>query len=375
MVADVLLACAVAGGALLAVPFSAAVVWWVAVQSVPYVVRRTYPRVVLMVVSFGAIGQFAVHLVGSVTLFSYTVAVYSAAKYSTKKWALIATPIFVVVVACAPGVLRGYPLPILVTSSVTNVGIFVVAWALGMNGRRTKNLNELLQAQQEALVAEEKSKLELAKHAEKVRIAREMHDVVAHSLAVVVVQAEGATYAAAHTPTWSQQQHESTMSILRNTVQQAQRDTGQLVDVLRGPHQVDDFLVTHLSDVVRHVETARTSGWSVECVVQGEQGVLDAVPVSVVRAGYRIVGEAITNTLKHTTPGVTIEVLITATRDEVVVVVADNACVVTAFTPGNGVKGMQERAALVGGSLTAKVAPDGRFTVTAVLPMGPSPTP
>ncbi len=225
-----------------------------------------------------------------------------------------------------------------------------LSWTLGLLTRTYRRARDSRRAQasaeQDVVVEQERN-----------RIARDMHDVVAHSLAVVIAQADGARYASAKDPAAV----ETALATISATAREALGDVRLLLAQLR--HSQGDGPQPALADLDRLVEQFRASGLEVE---RTDQGSPDALASGQQLALFRIVQEALTNALRHgDTAG---PVTLAFDWAEPVSVVVSNALGDSAANPGgHGVVGMRERAALVGGSLTAGVNGD-RWVVAGTVP-------
>jgi signal transduction histidine kinase len=213
----------------------------------------------------------------------------------------------------------------------------------------------------------ELTELEQARRAvleERARIAREMHDVVAHHMSMIAVQAETAPYRITDLPPPALAE----FGTIAAGAREALGDMRRLLGVLRA--ETDESLRTPqpgLSDVAALVETAQRAG--VE-VTLAEDDVAE-VPEAVGLAAYRIVQEALANAARHA-PGGPVRVSVRGTADALWVEVGnDPGAAPTAATdgPGHGLVGMRERSALLGGTLEAGPAPDGGYRVAARLPL------
>jgi signal transduction histidine kinase len=200
--------------------------------------------------------------------------------------------------------------------------------------------------------------------AERTRIARELHDIVAHSVSVIAVQAGGARRLVHTKPDTAVE----ALTTIEQTARETMRELRQLLGVLRSENA--DEAAEHapqpgLDDVPRLVSA--DPALEVRLAVEGERR---DVPGTVSLAGYRIVQEALTNVRKHAGPA-TANVRIVYRPDAVEVTVEDNgrgAAAIKPGSPGFGVTGMGERAALCGGSVTTGPRPGGGWTVRATLP-------
>jgi signal transduction histidine kinase len=203
---------------------------------------------------------------------------------------------------------------------------------------------------------------EHATAAERARIAREMHDIVAHHLSVIVLQAAGARA--------SGRPAEATLEKIENSARQALSETRRLLGVLRAPDEETGLAPQPgISDLDALAASVQAAGLPVHLVIDGD---LAALPATVDVSVYRIVQEALTNVLKHAGPA-RADVTIGCGQDAVTIEVADDGTAEPdqhAPVGGHGLAGMRERAAVFGGELAAGPRPGGGYTVRARLPLG-----
>jgi signal transduction histidine kinase len=233
----------------------------------------------------------------------------------------------------------------------------VLAWTVGQ-WRRAQQAR--MRAEMRQAVAEERA-----------RIAREVHDVVAHTLSVMVIQAGAADDVFIERP-------EQARQALRAIETGARSALGELRLLLRafrpdvghdgaGEQREPGPSLARLDELA---DTVRATGMTVH--VQRE-GATDGLPAAVDLAAYRIVQEALTNTLRHAAGADKVSVRVTAEGECVKVTVVDNGRTPqggsAAAGEGRGLVGMKERARLVGGSLRAGPLPGGGFEVAARLPV------
>lgn len=220
-------------------------------------------------------------------------------------------------------------------------------WRVVLRARRTR----AAQLQAESLAIEER---------ERVRIARDMHDIVAHSLAVVIAQADGARYAAAAKPEMATE----ALGTIAQTARGALSDVRMLLTQLR--HRQGDGPQPTLADLEALFAQVRQAGIeprvTVDPMPPGEP------PGAIQLAVYRILQEALTNAIRHGDGAVDVHLAWLADRVDVDVrnTVSRDAAV---GVGGHGVIGMRERAQLVGGSLQAERR-GAQFVVHATLPIG-----
>jgi signal transduction histidine kinase len=219
-------------------------------------------------------------------------------------------------------------------------------WRVILAGRAT----QVAKAQAELLAAEEQ---------ERVRIARDMHDIVAHSLAVVIAQADGARYAAAANPEVAT----DTLATIGQTARSALSDVRLLLTQLR--HRQGDGPQPTLADLEDLFAQVRQAGVepriTVDPMPPGEP------PGAIQLAVFRILQEALTNAIRHGDGAV--DVRLSWWQDRVDLEVVNVATDRAPAGGGHGLIGMRERAQLVGGSLQAE-AEGGMFVVRASLPIG-----
>jgi signal transduction histidine kinase len=206
----------------------------------------------------------------------------------------------------------------------------------------------------------------LAAAAERARISREMHDVVAHSLAVVVSLANGATAKLARDPQQSREALESISELGR----QALADTRRLLSVLRA-EDGDSARAPQpgIEEIADLVDRAASTGLAATLTVRGDPV---GVPAGLALSAYRIVQEAITNAVKHAEGATTVGVELTWTPRLLEIAVSDNGRgdrPSAGVARGFGLAGMRERAALYGGTATAGPGPQGGWTVNATIPV------
>jgi signal transduction histidine kinase len=206
----------------------------------------------------------------------------------------------------------------------------------------------------------------LAAVAERARISREMHDVVAHSLAVVISLANGATAKLGRDPEQSREALESISELGR----QALADTRRLLSVLRSDEgDAARAPQTGIEQIADLVDRATFTGLAATLAVRG-----DPVPVApgLALSAYRIVQEALTNAVKHAegASAVAVELAWTPFRLDIAVTDDGRGCGPPAGSPGGfGLVGMRERAALYGGTTTAGPRPAGGWSVRATIPI------
>jgi signal transduction histidine kinase len=250
-----------------------------------------------------------------------------------------------------------------------SIGVTVVAaWALG-DLRRARMLRiAALEERAQLLDLERHQEMRLAATAERARIARELHDVVAHSLSVVIAQADGGRYAGRADP----EAATGALDAIAATGRQALTDMRSLLGVLREGGGEEYAPQPDVAAVAGLVDDVRASGLDVDLIVEGEPRPMPAGPQL---AAFRIVQESLTNVLKHAGPAGRAWVRLQWRPDALELSVLDDgrgasAAMVTADGGGQGLRGMRERATLHGGRLEAGPRSGGGFGVHAALPYG-----
>ena len=252
------------------------------------------------------------------------------------------------------------------------VALWLLAYVLRFNRERSAVL-----ADRAATAERERDHLaRLAAADERAAIARELHDVVAHSLAVMIAQADGASYAIDQDPGRARE----AMRTVAGTGRDALEDMHRIVDVLRGTGEATsapERRPVGVGELAGLAERARAAGLDVRVAI-GELGRLTpAVELTV----YRIVQEGLTNALRHAGPGARAEVTLELQAGGVVLVVADDGAAgsaeggpvgaggAAARSGGNGLVGMRERVAVHGGEFTAGPRTGGGWRLRASIPV------
>ena len=232
------------------------------------------------------------------------------------------------------------------------------------------SIGSRLRAQHSLVTQTERAEAERARRAvleERTRIARELHDVVAHHMSLIAVRAETAPYRLTGLTDSAQAEFSSLSEVAREALAEMRR----LLGVLRYDQPAALAPQPQLADLPALVDAARQAGAPVEFSAPTALG---QVPAGVGVCAYRIVQESLSNASQHA-PGAPVTVSVDHDRGAVLLRVANGPGAHPApsgneHRPGHGLTGMHERVALLGGSLTAGPAPDGGFVVSAVLPLG-----
>jgi signal transduction histidine kinase len=221
-------------------------------------------------------------------------------------------------------------------------------------------------AQRDLADQTERIELERARLAvleERARIARELHDVVAHHMSLIAVRAETAPYRLSDVPEPVRAEFQSLSAAAR----EAMADMRRLLGVLRHDQPSERSPQPRLSDLPVLIDAARQAG---VCVELTALAALDQVPAGVGVCAYRIVQESLSNASQHA-PGAAVTISVDHDAGAVLLRVANGPGESAGHSgDGHGLVGMRERVELLGGSLSAGPAPGGGFVVSAVLPLG-----
>ena len=329
----------------------------------PLVLRRIFPVPVLawLIAASVVTGLWNHHVIAG---FALMVALYTVATTHTRRDALVAAAVLELVVIAVAIHVSGSGFWY---DSIFLSGLIGAAVGLGLYVATRREYLAELHDRAQRLERERDQQGALAAAAERARITREMHDVVAHHLTVMVALSDGAVAAMATSP-------ERGIEVMRSvsaTGRRALADTRRLLGVLRdsttddGPETRQP--VPELADLEVLLERVRAAGLPTTYEVQGSA---TDVPAGVQLTVYRLVQEALTNTLKHGGPDAKAAVRLRRRPGELLVDVVDDGAGVSVATPvvvGGGLTGMQERVHAYGGDISAGPGRPSGWRVTARL--------
>jgi len=247
----------------------------------------------------------------------------------------------------------------------TNAALFIGAFALGRSANDRRQ--NLILMQDHAALAEDArvEKAQLAVADERLRIAQELHDVLAHSLGVIALQAG----VGAHVIDVDPVEAKASLLAVAQTSRSALTEVRRILGALRGQDNPATYHPPPALDAVVDLAAELTAaGLPVGVQVEGER---DGVPAALALTAYRLVQESLTNVLKHAGPA-RAEVIIRYQPGVLVLEVVDDGkgspVTTGSAAPGHGQLGMRERVAVWGGSLTTGPGPCGGYRVAARLP-------
>ena len=352
---------------------SVAALLLVALASLVLACRNRWPLAVLAVSTAAVVGYTLLGYVNGAALLAPAAAVYAVATNLNVLRALIASAVALAALLAATASTN--PFGTATGGPVVVLPVLVAAACLG--GIAVANRRAFVASIQAR--AEDEARLRIDE--ERLRIARELHDVVAHTMSTINVQASAAAMVLTERPEAAAQ----SLQAIRTASKNGLRELRAILNVLR---QADDAEPTApapgLAQVDALIAGANQAGLPTTLTVTGETA---ALPAGIDLAAYRIIQESLTNAIRHAGPA-TATVSLTYRADALLIEVADTGRGVAPATArdvsnghgsghsvswqpssGHGLVGMRERAAAAGGMLQAGPAPGGGFTVTATIPL------
>jgi signal transduction histidine kinase len=306
--------------------------------------RRRHPVLVTVVVLLATAGYYLTSASDGPLIIALVVALYTAAAEGRLRAAVVIAAVSML--AAALGTFAGNP-------DVNGVGLFMLdGWlvatvALGWVGHTRRAYAE--QAQQRAATEQ------------RLRIAREVHDVVGHHISLINVQSAAALHRIGKDPA----QARAALGAIKESSRAALRDLRATLGVLRQADEAAPVApAAGLAHIGELVESAERAGLTVRARTSGAAGPL---PTEIDLAAYRIIQESLTNVARHS-DATAVSVRVDCAPRQVTVEVADNGQAPVPPAGGTGISGMRERARALGGDLTAGPGPRGGFLVCARLP-------
>ena len=332
-----------------------------AAVAVPLLWRRSYPLVVFCVVVVAVMG--AANTIPYPSITGGVLAAYSVAAYGERQWLSLSAVIVVavIVIVVFPG-----PLPRL-PAFPGGFLLLVTPWLAGnATHLRQRRIDSVTRRNLE--LEHERSEAERVLGAERARIARELHDVVAHSVGVMVVQAGAARQVLRSKPDRATEALVAVEESGREALDELRHLLGLLTDTSESPLAPQPGL----DALPALVERVKGAGLSVSLRIEGDQRRL---PPGADLAAYRVVQEALTNALRHS-GGASTDVVVAYGPDHLRLTIVDDGRSVPSVPTwpkqqgaGRGLMGMRERVALYGGTFDAGPRAVGGYAVTVRLPM------
>ena len=324
-------------------------------NTVPLLWRRRYPIPMYLIQNVGLFAWLAPPLLTS--LLAVFIGCYSMSLYSSHRSLSLAIPLGQAALLAVVGIpLHFYTpaIPAWLAELTAGVGVWLAGDAVRGLRERSRRLERERELVAQVAIAEEQA-----------RIARELHDIVAHSVSIMVVQAGAARRLIAGSPGRAAE----ALQTVEESGRQALSELRQLLGVLSEDSQEAALAPQPgLAQLDVLVERLRQTGFAVELT---REGAGEAVPPGLELAGYRVVQEALTNALKHAGGAPTrVVVRFADGRLELEVRNARGPAASDAQGAGRGLVGMRQRVAVYGGDLEAGPLPDGGFAVRARLPLG-----
>ena len=337
--------------------------------------RRRYPAAVLGAVAAGVVALVVMGAALGGSFLAVLCASYSAAVYGSRRLVigLVTGALAAVLLIGIPrsfgfggSVIHAVPVPtILAAAGAALFGLLIRSQFSARNAQLA-----MMAERAEWATAQRDQEARRATLAERLRIARELHDIVAHHVSVIVIQAQGAQRVAGREPDRARQ----AMADVERTARTALEEMRRMLGLLRSPDDAEDTGTLDVAHGVADIAAlaARMAGAGV-AVTTRTTGEPFAVPEDVGLAVYRIAQEALTNVLKHAGPAHA-EVHLHYGEQLEITVTDDGrgaAAVLTGTAPpgaGRGTTGMRERVVMLGGRFAAGPQPGGGFRVHAVIP-------
>jgi signal transduction histidine kinase len=335
--------------------------------ALPVIFRRVYPVAAFAAgIAVGAVQVLVVPFPTSADV-SIMILLYTLAACRPRRTSVLGllACLLGAVIACLHWGVFNHVKPV---TALTFLGLLIalplLAWLFGDSVRWRRGYYTALEERARRLESERDALAQVAAAAERARIARELHDVVAHHVSVMVVQADGAAFALERSP----EKVSAALTAISSTGRQALAEMRRLLGILRSPQQAAADLapVPGTGDLGPLLEQA---GIPVTFSQDGRPRPLaEGTDLTI----YRIVQEALTNVRKHGGHGVAAAVALRHGQDQVTVTISDDGRGAAAPDDGagHGLAGMRERAELYGGQVMAGPRPGGGYQVTATLPAG-----
>ncbi|MBO1765360.1 histidine kinase [Allobranchiibius sp. GilTou38] len=340
-----------------------AAVWWDLALAAPLIVRRRYPTVCLALVSVLCFGQWLQDVRASGPL-AFLIALYTFSSSEVRR-ATMAAAVVVAGLGVALVMIRWAPSSQRPLHTLMFTAVVAAAWIAGVYARTRRAYLRATLERAETAERDRDRQAQIAIAADRAQMAREMHDVIAHSLSVMITLNDAAAAVA------SPEAMRTTVVQASDVGRQALSEMHRMLRVLREDAQADLFPQPGLAQLGDLVAMVRDAGLDVRLSITGDVRVL---PATAQLAAYRIVQESLTNVLKHARSVQHVDVALTVGEDELRVQIEDDGARIDEHgrgRMGHGLQGMSERAALFGGTAVAGPSAPRGWTVRAVLHTDP----
>jgi len=333
-----------------------------ALGTLPYAWRRRAPLAVLGLASIPAIAMTALGYSTAVIGAGLFLAAYTVAAWSRTRVVAVAAGF---VVALIVAVVLVTPQSVPFGELATNAALFIGAFALGRSAHDRRRTLALLRERAELAERAQAEEAGRAVADERLRIARELHDVLAHSLGVIALQAG----VGAHVIDTDPVEAKATLTAVAQRSRTALTEVRRILGALRENNDDAGYSPMPGLDAVGALADELTqAGLPVRVCVEGDR---ESIPAALDLTAYRLVQESLTNVVKHAGPA-RAEVTVRYQPDAVTIEVVDDGHPVAVArdraNPGHGQLGMRERVAVFGGSLTTGARAGGGYRVAARLP-------
>ncbi|WP_093838254.1 sensor histidine kinase [Streptomyces aidingensis] len=335
-------------------------------------VRTRWPVPVLLISTGCMLVYHLRDFPGNAGVIPLLVALYTAVRFGHRRLAVVPALAMVVAIVKDAGGLGGTP-----ADNGSRETFLLLGWlvAAAVFGEVSRQRSAYIRQVEERAAEAERTREEMARRRageERLRIARELHDSLTHSISVIKVQAG----VAVHLARKRGEEVPPTLLAIQEASGDALRELRATLEVLRTPQAEEDAdgagPASGLDRLPQLVERARSTGLPVRLEITGGRRPL---PEETDRAAYRIVQEALTNITRHAGPAAPARVRVDYRPGELAVEIEDDgrATADQPPVPGTGLLGMRERVAALGGTLDARPRPEGGFAVRARLPLAPVP--
>ena len=338
-------------------------------QTLPLIWRRKHLGFAAATIIAAHLVQLVIHTDFLPSQISVPIVIYTLAAYG-KRWQSIG------------GLITGFLGAFLMSSKLVLLGgtwsfqgwlisflglglTVMVSWTFGDLARTRRIATQTLEDRARRLEIERQQERDLAAADERSHIAREMHDIVAHSLSVIITQADGARYASEHDPEIARE----TLATISNTGRGSLREMRRLLGVLRNEEEASTRPLPTLVDVEDLLESTRKTGLDIDYLMSGSPR--RDLPAGAELTAYRAIQEALTNVVKHAGPSARCFVELKWDNRGLQIAINDNgrgAGALSSTESGQGLRGMQERVSLYDGDVEAAPLNGGGFRVTVFIP-------